>query len=84
MTVLKAIPRYGIAFAALLLALTAMGQAQTMEYDGLIEPYQVVEIGTPIEGIVSSVAVDRSSLVQAGQTLVELESSVERAAVDSS
>ena len=56
--------------------------AETVEYDGLIEPYVVVEIGAPTEGIVAKVAVDRSSLVKQGQTLVELESSVERAAVE--
>jgi RND family efflux transporter MFP subunit len=51
-------------------------------YDGLIEPYKVVDIGTPTDGIVARVAVDRSSVVRVGQTLVELESSVERAAVE--
>jgi RND family efflux transporter MFP subunit len=56
--------------------------AETVEYDGLIEPYMVVEIGAPAEGIVAKVTVDRSSPVKQGQTLVELESSVERAAFE--
>jgi RND family efflux transporter MFP subunit len=56
--------------------------AETVEYDGLIEPYMVVEIGAPAEGIVAKVSVDRSSPVKQGQTLVELESSVERAAFE--
>ena len=55
--------------------------AQSVAYDGLIEPYAVVDIGSPAEGIVETVAVDRSNRVQAGQILVELESSVERSAV---
>ena len=56
--------------------------AETAEYDGLIEPYVVVEIGAPAEGIVASVTVDRSNSVKAGQVLVEMESSVERAALE--
>ena len=53
--------------------------AETVEYDGLIEPYVVVDIGAPAEGIVDRVTVDRSSLVKKGQTLVMMESSVELA-----
>ena len=56
--------------------------AETAEYDGLIEPYVVVEIGAPTVGIVDRVTVDRSSLVKKGQTVVELESSVERATLE--
>ena len=55
--------------------------SETLEYDGLIEPYEVIDIGAPAEGIVANVAVDRSSPVEKGQILVELESSVERAAL---
>jgi RND family efflux transporter MFP subunit len=82
MWVLKRMPLYGTAAIALLMALLSAGHAQTVEYDGLIEPYQVIEIGAPMQGIVAKVSVDRSSEVQTGQTLVELESSVERAAVE--
>jgi RND family efflux transporter MFP subunit len=53
--------------------------AEMVEYDGLIEPYVVVDIGAPAEGIVDQVSVDRSSLVKTGQILVSMESSVERA-----
>ena len=53
--------------------------AETVEYDGLIEPYAVVDIGSPAEGIVDRVTVDRSNSVKKGQTLVVMESSVERA-----
>jgi len=56
-------------------------QSDTVEYDGLIKPYAVVEIGTPSEGIVSQVIVDRSSLIKKGQILVALESSLEQAAL---
>jgi len=53
--------------------------AETVEYDGLIEPNVVVDIGSPAEGIVDRVTVDRSNSVKKGQTLVVMESSVERA-----
>jgi len=53
--------------------------AETFEYNGLIEPYVVVNIGSAAEGIVDQVTVDRSSSVKKGQTLVVMESSVERA-----
>jgi RND family efflux transporter MFP subunit len=55
--------------------------AETVEYDGLIEPYVVVDIGAPMEGIVDRISVDRSSLVKKGQILVMMESSVQRAAL---
>jgi len=63
---------------AILVPVSSM-YAETVEYDGLIEPYVVVDIGTPAQGIVDRVTVDRSSSVKKGQTLVVMESSVERA-----
>ena len=53
--------------------------AEMVEYDGLIEPYVVVDIGAPAEGIVDQVMVERSNSVARGQLLVLMESSVERA-----
>ena len=51
-------------------------------YDGLIGPYVVVDIGSPAEGIVAKVTVDRSDAVKKGQILVKLDSSVERATLE--
>jgi RND family efflux transporter MFP subunit len=82
MWVYKKIAAYAVVFAALSLAISSVAQARTVTYDGLIQPNQVVEIGAPMEGIVDKVNVDRSSEVEAGQTLVALESSVERADVE--
>ena len=56
--------------------------AETVEYDGLIEPYVVVDIGAPAEGVVAEVTVDRSNSVNRGQVLVKMDSSVEQAAVE--
>ena len=55
--------------------------AETVEYDGLIEPYKTVELGAPSEGIVTKVKVDRGSFIKKGEVLVALDSSVEWAAV---
>jgi RND family efflux transporter MFP subunit len=50
--------------------------------DCLVQPSRVVEIGSPMTGLIEVVHVDRGDRVEAGQVVVELEASVERAAVD--
>jgi RND family efflux transporter MFP subunit len=50
--------------------------------DCLIEPYQMVDIGSPVIGLIESVHVDRSDQVEKGQPLAELESAVERATLE--
>ena len=61
-------------------------QAETADntdvLDCLIEPYQMVDIGSPVIGLLDSVLVDRSDRVEKGQPLAELESAVERATLD--
>ena len=47
----------------------------------MIAPNEVVDIGSPITGLIDSVYVERGDYVHAGQMIVMLESSVERAAV---
>jgi len=54
------------------------------EFEGLIEPYEMVNVGTPVEGVIEHVEVQRSAFVQKGDPLVRLESSVERAVVERS
>lgn len=56
--------------------------AEEVAYDGIIEPHVIVALGSPAEGVVSEVLVDRSSLIKKNQTLVKLESSVEWSAVE--
>jgi RND family efflux transporter MFP subunit len=81
MLILRKTTIFNLILTTLLLPATAVC-AQTVEYDGLIEPYVVVDIGAPAEGIVADITVDRSSSVEKGQILVELESSVERATLE--
>lgn len=48
----------------------------------MIEPRQVVEIRSSVQGLIERVWVDRGDLVKAGQVLVTLDSGLERATVD--
>lgn len=68
-----------IATTLCLLVLTFAVWAEEIEFEGLILPHMVVELGSASAGIIAEVLVDRSSQVTQGQTLVRLESSVERA-----
>lgn len=52
--------------------------AESKEFDCLIEPYQTVEIRSPVEGLIDAVRVERGATTKAGQILVELQSDVER------
>jgi len=56
--------------------------AQPLEFDGLIEPKQVVELGSPIPGVLESVSADRGDAVKKGQVLATLQSEVEKATMD--
>ncbi len=58
-------------------ALTAAGAL-----DCVIDPYQIIEVGSAVTGIIKTVHVERSDRVKAGAVLVELDSGVERAAVE--
>jgi RND family efflux transporter MFP subunit len=57
--------------------------AATLEerYDCIIEPFEVVEVGSALTAVVKSVAVERSDFVESGQVLAQLEASPERATV---
>lgn len=61
------------------------GQALAADtgYACLIEPYRKVELRSPVEALIDTVLVDRGAYVQKGQVLVELESGVEQAALNS-
>ena len=70
-----------VAFAMILLA-PLWAQAEPEEFDGLIEPKQVVELGSPVPGILESVNVERGDMIKEGQTLASLQSGVEKATMD--
>ena len=62
-------------------AFLAAGPASANEYDCIIEARQMVDIRSPVEGLISNVAVERGESVRRGQIVVTLESGPERAAL---
>jgi RND family efflux transporter MFP subunit len=68
--------------AALACLSPVLALAAPNEYDCLIEPSQVVEIRSPVSGLIERINVERGALVKKGMTVASLESSVERAAAD--
>jgi membrane fusion protein (multidrug efflux system) len=47
----------------------------------LIEPHEVVNLSSPVEGVLEKVYVDRGAIVKKGQVVAKLESNVEHATV---
>lgn len=72
-------PRVRSLLVALLLGIPSAVGAQNLEC--LIYPETTVAVGSPVEGVLDKVLVDRGDLVKAGQVVAALESSVERMAV---
>jgi len=74
-----------IAAVALLTLLVTAGPARALdgEYQCLIEPYRRIEIRSSVEALIDQVLVQRGSSVRKGERLVELQSGVEQAALDS-
>jgi len=70
-----------IAIVVLVSGLPQPGVSRAADLDCLIESYVQVAISSPVEGVIERVTVDRGASVKVGQVLVELESSVEKAAV---
>lgn len=66
-------------FALCLLAVT--GAAAANPYECMIEPNQVVDLRSSVEGLIEKVHVQRGDRVRAGQVLVQLESGAENSAV---
>lgn len=62
---------------------SALGATSEPGYGCLVEPYQRVDIRSAVEGRIDALRADRGSDVRKGQVLVELESSLERAALES-
>lgn len=49
--------------------------------DCMIQPHQVVQIGSPVPGVIETISVERGDIVRAGQPVAHLASAVERAAL---
>jgi membrane fusion protein (multidrug efflux system) len=51
------------------------------ELDCLIEPHEIVNLSSPVEGVLEKVYVDRGAYVKKGQVVAQLESNLEQATV---
>jgi RND family efflux transporter MFP subunit len=71
--------RIGLTFLALAAPLATQAQSG---FDCLIEPSQVVEVRSPVDGLIGNIYVKRGDSIRRGQTLLELQSGAERAAVE--
>ncbi|MGK0170784.1 MAG: RND family efflux transporter MFP subunit [Gammaproteobacteria bacterium] len=63
-------------------ALATPGMAVSAEYDCLIEPFVVVNASTALEGVLETVKVGKGDVVERGQIVATLESTVEAASVE--
>jgi RND family efflux transporter MFP subunit len=72
-----------IALTATLALLAGSAAAQERGYSCLIEPWQRIEIRSPVEALIHDIAVNRGSQVKRGDLLVSLDSGVEKAALES-
>jgi RND family efflux transporter MFP subunit len=61
--------------------LLAAGPIAANEFDCIIEARQMIDIRSPVEGLISNVGVERGEFVKRGQVVVQLESGPERAAL---
>ena len=68
---------------ALFAAFTRDAAAQTVAagLDCMIQPHQVVQVGSPAPGVIDKVLVDRGDIVAKGQAIVQFQVHVERAAL---
>lgn len=71
-----------IGWCLALSALQTSALAAPAVYDCLIEPSQVVELRSTVEGLIEAVHVRRGDRVRRGQVLVELQSKAERLALE--
>lgn len=58
------------------------GKTLTDEMECMLEPHLVSNIGSPVEGVLSKVTVDRGDYVSKGQIVAHLRSDVEKATVE--
>lgn len=64
-----------------LLALAPCG-ASAAGFECLLEPWQVVEVRSSVDGMIATIAVNRGDVIRRGQPLVTLQSDVERIAIE--
>jgi membrane fusion protein (multidrug efflux system) len=56
--------------------------AQQDSYDGLIEPSEIVDVGSQVSGILEEISVERGDRIEKGQVIARLKSDIEEAALE--
>jgi RND family efflux transporter MFP subunit len=64
-----------------LLGIFSVLPAQANNLGCLVEPSQIIEVGAPVIGVIERIDAERGDTVSKGQTLAQLQSDVERAAL---
>ena len=59
-----------------------LAQAAEPGFECLLEPWQLIEVRTPVDGIIAAISVQRGDSIRRGQPLVELQSQSERVVVE--
>ncbi len=71
-----------IAFIVFTTVVFADNQQELDRMDCLIKPDMFVELSSPVDGVLESIQVGKSDLVQKGQVIAQLNAAVEQASVD--
>ena len=66
---------------SLCIAAACAGPVHAQALDCMIQPHQVVQVGSPVPGVIDQVLVERGDRVTLGQPIVQLQAHVERAAL---
>ena len=67
--------------ACIALCATSAGAEVLGSLDCVMEPHEIVDVASRVDGIVDELTVERGDLVEAGQVVARLDSGVEKAAV---
>jgi RND family efflux transporter MFP subunit len=84
-TAMSAAFRHAVALAAALAAAPSLAQTRPAtgpDFDCLVDAHSRARVSASVTGLIERMHVDRGDRVRAGQVLVELESSVERAQLE--
>ena len=77
----KIIMNKNMLIAVLALSASSVGAEEGGALDCVIEPHEVVEISSPVQGILDVINVERGDSVKKGQVVAKLKSGVEEASV---
>ena len=75
--------RMRVGALTLVMTLVLPSWAAANGFECLLEPWQVVEVRAPVDGMIATIAVNRGDTIRKGQALVVLQSEAEKMALES-